>query len=196
MNELVYVKDNYNVISACFVKNNQISSRLYAWYLPHYYLDKVYVNDVVQIKVKGKIKRVRIINLTHHPLAKTMYKSFPIIRNQSSWQIRYICRLLERENITYYRERCFKGLKNIDGKPLRVDISFRKDERWHLIEYHGVHHYYRLCSTPRRFKNIRRIMEIKKSWSVDNEVPYLEIPFFRQNEIKNLLIKFLKGKTI
>lgn len=86
MNELVYVKNNYNVISACFVKNKQVSSRLYDWYLPHYYLDKVYVNDDVQIKIKGKIKKVRIINLTYHPLAKTMYKPFPIIRNQPSWQ--------------------------------------------------------------------------------------------------------------
>ncbi|EPE2274639.1 hypothetical protein ACSG6T_002483 [Enterococcus faecalis] len=191
MNELVYVKDNYNIISVCFIRNTQPYSCLYDWYLPYHYLDRVHINDNVKIKVNNKVQKVRIINLTYHPLAKDKYVSFPLVHSQPSWQVRRICEILNQEGIEYYRERCFKGLINIDGKPLHVDISFKKDNRWYLIEYHGVHHYFKLWSTLRRFNNIRRIMELKRNWSIRNKIPYLEIPFFRQNEIEELVKQFL-----
>lgn len=194
MNNLVYIKNNYNVVSICFLRNKKICSRLYDWYLPYFYSDKISINEDIKIKVNDKIKTVRIINLTYHPLASTLYKPLPILKNQPSWQIRKICNYLQEKGIPYTRERCFKGLNNMHGKPLLVDISFEINGQWHLIEYHGVHHYFQLYSTLKRFNNIRQIMEIKRYWSKKNKVPYLEIPFFKQNEIDILLEQFLEGK--
>lgn len=191
MNHLVYIKNNYNVVSACFITNKKISSQLYNWYLPYCYSDKIYINEDIKVKINQHIKTVRIINLTYHPSARSLYKPFPFLKNQPGWQIRHICRLLDLKGFQYDRERCFKGLKNIDGRPLRIDISFIKDDQWHLIEYHGIHHYYKLQSTLRRFNNIRRIMEIKREWCFKNSIPYLEIPFFNQNEIEKELELFL-----
>lgn len=195
MNELVYKKDNYNVVSICFLRNEKICSRLYNWYLPYYYSDKIYINEEIKIKVNKKIKTVKIINLTYHPSASTLYKPLPFFKNQPGWQIRRICRLLKEKDIPYIRERCFKGLKNSHGKPLLVDVSFEINGQWHLIEYHGVHHYFQLYSTFKRFNSIRKNMEIKRAWSKKNKIPYLEIPFFKQNEIDELLEQFLKDHS-
>lgn len=191
MNELIFIRENFNVVSVCFLKNKKLSSKTYNWYLPYRHLDKFKIDDEVIIKSNSLIKKVKIINLTYHPHADRLYKKFPVFQNQPSWQIRLICRILDKEGINYTRERCFKELKNIDGKQLRVDISFKKENQWYFIEYHGTHHYFRCGATKKRFISIRRIMEIKRIWCIENKIKYLEIPFYRQNEISEILATFL-----
>lgn len=192
MNEVIFSSENFNIISGCFLKNNKPHSQLYDWYLPYSQLDKLYLNDDIKIRVNGQIKKVRVMNLSYSPYAEAYYKEFPIVKNQPGWQIRLICRLLLEKGYKPQRERCFKGLKNTDGMPLRVDISFQKDTRWHLIEYHGTHHYFRRGATIKRFSNIRRIMKIKQIWCIQNGINYLEIPFYQQGEIPKIIEQFLE----
>lgn len=192
MNELIPIKKMFNVVSICILKNGKNQSKLYDWFLPYSLLDLIHLNDTVKIIVDGKVMKVRIINLSYHPKAEFFHKPFPHFKSQPSWQIRLIGQLLKERGYSYHRERCFKGLVNIDGRPLRVDISFQKNDQWYFIEYHGTHHYFGHGATIKRFNNIRRIMEIKRTWCTQNNVMYLEIPFYRQNEISQLLLDFLE----
>lgn len=57
MSKLVYVKDNNNIVSICFIRNSQPYSRLYDWYLPYHYLDRIRINDDIKIKVNSKVKK-------------------------------------------------------------------------------------------------------------------------------------------
>ncbi|OTN83810.1 hypothetical protein A5819_003629 [Enterococcus sp. 7E2_DIV0204] len=192
MNELIPIKKMFNVVSICILKNGKNQSKLYDWFLPYSLLNLIHLNDTVKIKVDEKVMKVRIINLSYHLMAEYLHKPFPYFESQPSWQIRLIGQLLNERGYTYHRERCFKGLVNIDGRPLRVDISFQKNDRWYFIEYHGTHHYFRRGATLKRFNNIRRVMEIKREWCRQNNVKYLEIPFYRQNDIKKIIKKILE----
>lgn len=192
MNELIPIKNMFNIVSICFLKNGRNQSKVYDWFLPYSLLDVIHLNDSVKIIVDGKVMTVGIINLFYHPKAEQLHKPFPYFQNQPSWQIRLIGQLLKERRYSYYREKCFKGLVNIDGRPLKVDISFQKNDQWYFIEYHGTHHYFRRGATIKRFNNIRKIMEIKREWCRKNDVRYLEIPFYRQNDIEKILKKFLE----
>ena len=192
MNTLIPIKEMFNIVSVCIVKNGRNQPKLYDWFLPYPLLGLLLLNDVVKINVNGRVLKVRVINLSYHPKAEFLHKPFPFAPNQSSWQIRLICQLLKERGYSYYRERCFKGLVNIDDRPLRVDVSFLKNDQWHFIEYHGTHHYFRRGATIKRFNSIRRIMEIKREWCFQNNVYYLEIPFYRQNDIPKIIEDFLE----
>lgn len=123
--------------------------------------------------------------------ASKIYKSLPLVHAQPSWQIQLICQYLNKRGIIVYRERAFKGLKNQFDKNLLIDISFQIDEQWYCIEYHGVHHYFKRGVKLQRFKNILRNMEAKRTWCHENQIPYLEIPSFRQNDIIEILETFI-----
>ena len=192
MSGLVYIRDSFNIVTIAFIQNGQIMKKLYDWYLPFRYQEKIHINTSASIHIKDEKKKVFIMGMSYHPNAKIMYKQFPLSHSQPSWQIQLITQILKSKNIQYHRERAFKKLHTIENRPLLIDISFQKNERWYFIEYHGVHHYFKKGATTKRFQNILRNMEIKRQWCLDNNVLYLEIPFFRQSEIQDIVENFLE----
>ena len=193
MNELLFIKENFNVVSASFMSYGQIQPKLYDWYLPFQNLDRIRLHTKALITVNGRKKKVFIARLSYHPKANLLYKPFPLIQSQPSWQIQFITQLLEDHGINYDRERNFKGLTTIENRLLRVDVAFQLSEQWHIIEYHGTHHYFQRSASTKRFQNILRNMEIKRQWCEENNIRYLEIPFFRQNDIQELVENFLSN---
>ncbi|EAC9740352.1 hypothetical protein B0U03_00725 [Listeria monocytogenes] len=193
MNELLFIKENFNVVSISFMRNGEIQKKLYDWYLPYDYLGKIHLHTKATITINGWKKKVFIANLSYHPKAKMLYKPFPLVPSQQpSWQIQLICQLMNYYGIKYDRERMFKDLTTIENRPLRVDVAFQKSNQWHIIEYHGTHHYFKRGCSTKRFQNILRNMEIKRQWCRKNNVRYLEIPFFRQNDIQEMVETFLE----
>lgn len=192
MNDLIYIKDNYNVVSATFVKNGKIISQVYNWYYEDYYKGKIFLDEELRVSIDNKMRKIKVVYLSYHPRAKELYKKIELSPKIKSWQIRYICKYLEEKGFVVYKERIFKGLSNERGKNLHVDVSFVKNGKWYFVEYHGVHHYFKMSATLQSFKNMRKNMEIRRLWCKENQVPYLEIPFFYQNDIEQLLNKFLK----
>ncbi|MBC1990419.1 hypothetical protein IA807_14190 [Listeria seeligeri] len=191
MNELVFVRENYNVIHISFMKKGHIQGKIYNWYLPYRDLDRIHIGTITTIKIGNKRKKVFVVDLSYNLKAEKLYKTFPLIGSQPSWQIQLICQQLTNNGIEYYRERSFKGLMNAHNKSLRVDISFQVDGQWYFIEYHGTHHYFKRNTSNQRFKNILQNMELKRIWCEEHQVPYLEIPFFRQKEIFLVVDNFL-----
>ncbi|PTO39700.1 hypothetical protein C6P52_04140 [Enterococcus mundtii] len=196
MNELVYIKENFNIVTVAFVKNGKVMKKIYDWYLPYYYQDRLHIHTNSSIHINGQKKKVFIVSMSYHPDAQKMYKQFPLLHSQPSWQIQLIAQILNSKNIQYYRERTFKNLTTVENRPLRIDLSFQQNNQWSFIEYHGVHHYFKKRATTKRFQNILRNMEIKRQWCLDNRVLYLEIPFFRQREIQKLVETFLKSTLL
>lgn len=193
MNELVHIRESFNIVTIAFVQNKKVMKKIYDWYLPFHYQEKVHIHTNASILINGEKKKVFIVEMSYHPNAKNMYKQFPLLHTQPSWQIQLITQILKSKNIQYYRERAFKKLNTIENRPLRIDISFQKNNHWYFIEYHGVHHYFQKNASTKRFQNILRNMEIKRQWCIDNNVLYLEIPFFRQRDIRELVETFLEA---
>lgn len=193
MNELVFVKENFNVIHVSFLRKGSIQRKIYKWYLPYCLLDRIHIDTVALIKIDNQRKKVYVVALSYEPKAQKSYHQFPLIGSQPSWQIQLICQYLTKRGIKYYRERAFSGLTGIYNKLLLVDISFQLNGQWYFIEYHGAHHYFKRGVSIQRFRNILRSMEIKRIWCGKHQIPYLEIPFFRQTEIINLVDQFISG---
>ncbi|WP_099221545.1 hypothetical protein [Listeria costaricensis] len=191
MNELVFVKENFNVIHASFIKKGFAQGKIYKWYLPYQDLDKIHIHTVATIQDETRKKKVFVEELSYHPKAKELYKQLPLTNSRSSWQIQLICQYLANNGIEYYRERAFRGLTTTHNKPLRIDVSFQIADQWYFIEYHGTHHYFKRGASTQRFKNILKNMELRRIWCKEHQVPYLEIPFFRQTEIKQLVEAFI-----
>ncbi|EBF5116493.1 hypothetical protein FH008_15685 [Listeria monocytogenes] len=195
MNELVFVKENYNVIHISFLRRGNIQEKAYKWYLPYRDMERVHVGTFTMIKIDDQRKKVFVVALSYDTKAEQLYKIFPLVSSQPSWQVQLICQHLTNNGIKFYRERCFKGLKNGYSRGLQVDVSFQNDNQWCFIEYHGTHHYYKRGASIQRFKNILKNMELKRIWCEEHQVPYLEIPFFRQKEIIHMVDAFL-SKTM
>lgn len=193
MNELFFIKENFNIVSVSFMKYGQIQRGLYDWYLPYQDLEKIHLYTNAVISINGRKRKVFVAKLSYHPKANLLYKPFPLIHSQPSWQIQFITQLLDYHGIQYYREKTFNGLTTTEGRLLRVDIAFQKLNQWYIIEYHGTHHYFKRAASTKRFQNILRNMEIKRQWCEKNNVHYLEIPFFRQNDIQKLIEEFLNS---
>jgi len=187
MNELVFVSNRYNVVSAQFMRQGKASGTIYSWYLPYDIQKHLHIDDVVFVNADKK--RVEIQSLSYDVDALGKYKEFPYRSGRPSWQIQHICRHLTTLGYKYQRERHFKRLKNRSGVSLGVDIAFQVDDRWCFIEYNGVHHYYR--DSP-RYANTVANMQDKRQWCRENDIPILEIPFWWQNDLDVFVDCFLK----
>ena len=57
MNDLIFIKENFNVVSASFMSYGQIQPKLYDWYLPFQNLDRIRLHTKALITVvKGHNK--------------------------------------------------------------------------------------------------------------------------------------------
>ena len=57
MNDLIFIKENFNVVSASFMSYGQIQPKLYDWYLPFQDLDRIRLHTKALITVNGRKKR-------------------------------------------------------------------------------------------------------------------------------------------
>ena len=80
MNDLIFIKENFNVVSASFMSYGQIQPKLYDWYLPFQDLDRIRLHTKALITVNGRKKKVFIARLSYHPKANLLYKPFPLIK--------------------------------------------------------------------------------------------------------------------
>lgn len=58
MNELLFIKENFNVVSISFMRNGEIQKKLYDWYLPYDYLGKIHLHTKATITINGWKKKV------------------------------------------------------------------------------------------------------------------------------------------
>ncbi|KPG69645.1 hypothetical protein AEQ18_13180 [Enterococcus sp. RIT-PI-f] len=191
MHEIVFKEENFNIVRTSFVQRGVIQPKVYTWYILHSDRHRIFKGTMARIKVGESQKKIYIEDLSYDIHAPKMYKRLPLVHAQPSWQIQLICQCLLKKGIVVHRERAFKGLKNQFDKSLLIDISFQINERWYFIEYHGVQHYFKKGVKLQRFRNILRNMEVKREWCHENQIPYLEIPFFRQNDITEILETFI-----
>lgn len=196
MNELVFVKENYNCIHASFMKNGISQEKIYTWYMFPCNTHLIHKGTIAKIKSGKFNKKIYIKDVSFDINAHKLYEEFPLIHSQPSWQIQLIYNYLSDKCIKVYRERAFSGLKNKFNKPLLVDISFQVNNRWYFIEYHGTHHFFIRGQRDQQFINLRKNMEIRRSWCKEKNVPYLEIPFYRQNELIAIVEEFLKAHAL
>ena len=189
MNELVFVSNRYNVISAQFIRHGKPSGTIYAWYLPYNIQKYLCVGDIVLITIHDRKQSIIVQSLSYDSASISKYKSFPYQNGQPSWQIRQICGYLKKRGYVYQREKHFKKLVNRNGTTLGVDVAFKVQGHWCFIEYNGTHHYYR--DSP-RYANIAANMLSKRQWAYKNNVPMLEIPYWWQNDLDSFVSHFLK----
>lgn len=189
LNELIFISERCNTVSAQFIRQGRPCGTVYSWYLPYSIQKFLRVGDVAFVSINKQRQKVRICTLSYQPDAVSRFKEFPYQNGQPSWQIQRICRLLKRLGHHYQREKHFKGLRNSDGISLGVDIAFRVGQRWCLIEYNGAHHY---NQSSNRFAQFSANMEAKRVWARNNDAPMLEIPFWWQNSLDEFVLRFLQ----
>jgi len=180
LNELQFICGRKNVIQGRFKSHDKI----YSWYLPYNIQEQIHIGDVEIIDTKRNRNKITVIGLGYEKDAKIRYKTFPYLRGIASWQIQHICRRLKCLGYEYSRERHFKGLTNDDSTRLAVDIVFYLQGHVCAIEYNGVHHYYEQGA---------RYTKFEKKWCYQNNVPLLEIPFWWQNNLDDMLNSFIKS---
>ena len=184
MNELVFVRKCFNVVEAQFY-SHEGTRRVQAWYLPFDIQKYIHVGDV---EIISKKKRVKVLSLSYDKDAELKYEIFPYKRGLASWQVQHIGRHLMTLGYQYFREQHFKKLINSYGASLGVDIAFQMDGHWCAIEYNGVHHY--VQHNP-RYGHYAENMKVKRQWCHENGVPLLEIPFWWQNDLDELVDRFI-----
>lgn len=110
-----------------------------------------------------------------------------------------ICSILNELKILNKREYKFKKLGNY-----KFDFAlFKKYKKkpWAVIEYHGKQHYEVVNFSKNKQKNIEKFTrtknndKIKKRYCIDNDINYLEIPYW-EKDIKKLIKDFLKKQGV
>ena len=106
------------------------------------------------------------------------------------WQVRKIKEVLKSLEMSYMREKKFKGLVNDNKTALSMDFAFKIDNRYCCIEFNGRHHYFPMGDSERsmkRFERFRYNGDCRKEWSKANKTPLLIIPFDAEDQIEEIV---------
>ena len=103
-----------------------------------------------------------------------------------------VAEILNKKKIKHERQYKFNSCKN--QNPLPFDFAFWQNQKISLIEYQGNHHY-----EPRGFggdaeenyKNTIKNDKIKKRFTRLQNIPLLKIPFYKYEDIENLIDQFV-----
>ena len=104
---------------------------------------------------------------------------------------------LELLNISYETEVC--EIKNTDDNWLRFDFKIQVDETTMYIEYDGQQHFKPVCfggiskeQAKNNFEKAQHHDKMKNDWCKENNYPLLRIPFYRFDEIMDLIKEFVE----
>lgn len=98
-----------------------------------------------------------------------------------------IRKYLEDSNIKYKREYSFDGLLGVGGLPLRFDFAiFNNDKLGFLIEYDGEFHFNKYYDAQ-NFEMIQLHDKHKNQYCKDNNIPLLRIPYWKFDNIEEIL---------
>jgi hypothetical protein len=114
-----------------------------------------------------------------------------------------ISRVLENKLFSFERQATFKTCKSI--KVLPFDFLIIEGNSKFLIEYQGRHHYevvrwggkkWDENEAKQQFHTVQKNDEIKKKWCLDNNVPLLVIPYWKDDYIETIIDNFIVAVVI
>lgn len=100
---------------------------------------------------------------------------------------------LRTNNIDYVFQKKFSDCRNLLALPFDFGIPL-KNKKWLLIEYQGKQHFQPIgfFGGKKQFALQRRLDKIKENYCKDNNISLLTIPYWKFNEIENILSEIFK----
>lgn len=185
---------------ACFknevLTTEEVKNRIYNLHGEKYSLLGNYINMNTKVLIRHNIcghewsvRPINFLNGSQCPICAFPYKGEEAIRN-----------ILKLLNLNYKEQYSFENCKY--NKPLRFDFAIfnniNKTDLFCLIEYQGEQHYnpvrfggisYDRALDNFKFQKIKD--DIKRNYCINNNINYLEIPYWNLDNIEIILNDYL-----
>ncbi|MBS4893807.1 MAG: DUF2726 domain-containing protein [Veillonella parvula] len=152
----------------------------------------IVLGEYIKANIKLKLKHIKCGNIFETTPHKFLTGHTRCSYCNGSKGEKEVSNILKNMGIKFIREYTFNDCKYIKPLPFDFAVINKNNDVVAVIEFHGKQHYkpINFFGGEKEFINRIRNDNIKRKFCNSNNIPFLEIPYYKFQEMKQLIIDF------